>query len=256
MLLVPLVPLAALPAQAAAMAGSSDVVVSTTPQVRRPAEAWSFISGAWNRLNAAKPNPEAAAPTAAPAPASPAATLLMPSRHVENTAVPSISLASTAPAPTAQSPSHQPRSSEPLPLNAMPMTGARPAPPVDQAAQALWSDYVERCMAIKGVAHCCIFDVERQRPLAHDGTQRMADRLAAKGSMLISAMIDSNDVLAFEPAQPDAVITLAEHFLLIRPLPGRPGVALHLVLDRDHGNVGVTRAQLHLIEQSLLSRAD
>ena len=31
--------------------GHSGVMVRTTPQVGRPADAWAFISGAWNRLN-------------------------------------------------------------------------------------------------------------------------------------------------------------------------------------------------------------
>ena len=55
MLMVPLAPAATLPARAAALAGNSGVVVRTTPQVGRPADAWSFISGAWNRLNSARP---------------------------------------------------------------------------------------------------------------------------------------------------------------------------------------------------------
>jgi hypothetical protein len=116
---------------------------------------------------------------------------------------------------------------------------------------------VQRCAAIDGVRECCVFDLHLQRPLAHSGAQRMADRLAAKGTMLHALMCDSADVLGLGPAHPDATITLDKHHLLLRPMPGHAQVLLHMVLDRDHGNLGQTRAQLHQIDRALLgSSAD
>jgi hypothetical protein len=76
--------------------------------------------------------------------------------------------------------------------------------------------------------------------------------MAAKGAMLHAVIIDTANVLDLAPGQPDAVITLAQHMLLIRPMPGRPQVALHLVIDRHHGNVALARAQLQQIDQALL----
>jgi hypothetical protein len=139
----------------------------------------------------------------------------------------------------------------------MPSTGAGTlsAPPQSASAAALWADYVKRCADIKGVVECCVFDIDLQRSLAHSGTQRMADRLAAKGAMLHAAMSDSATVLGLDPANPDAAITLDKHYLLLRPMPGRPRVALHMVIDRSHGNIGLTRAQLHQIDQALLGGA-
>jgi hypothetical protein len=120
---------------------------------------------------------------------------------------------------------------------------------------ALWNDYVKRCAAIKGVTECCVFDIDLQRSLAHSGTQRMADRLAAKGAMLHAVMSDSANVLGLGPAHPDAAITLDKHYLLLRPMPGRARIALHMVIDRSHGNIGLARAQLHQIDQALLADA-
>jgi hypothetical protein len=111
---------------------------------------------------------------------------------------------------------------------------------------------VRRSAAIKGVTECCVFDIDQQRSLAHSGTQRMADRLASKGAMMYSVMTDTANALGFGPATPDATITLAQHVLLVRPMPGRPRVALHLVLDRHHGNIALTRTQLQQIDQALL----
>ena len=219
MLLVPLAPAASLPAQAATLPGRSGVMVSTTPQAGRPAEAWSFISGAWNRLNSAE-GPRA------PAPRPP----------VQEYAAP----------PTAAS--YAP--TQPLELNPMPGTVSQAAAP--SAGHALWNDYVRRCAAIKGVVECCVFDIDLQRSLAHSGTQRMAERLAAKGAMLHAVMTDCANVLGLGPANPDAAITLTQHYLLLRPMPGRPRIALHLLIDRHHGNIGLARAQLQQIDQALL----
>jgi hypothetical protein len=232
LLMVPLASTAALPSQASTLAGRSGVMVSTTPQVGRPAEAWSFISGAWNRLNTNAPEAQAPrAATAVPA-AKPAVQDFAPPPRV------------VAYAPT-----------QPLELSPMPSTGTQPPAPQSASTSALWNDYVKRCAAIKGVIECCVFDIDRQRSLAHSGTQRMADRLAAKGAMLHAVMSDSANVLGLGPADPDAAITLDKHYLLMRPMPGRSRVALHMVIDRGHGNIGLARAQLHQIDQALLGDA-
>jgi hypothetical protein len=127
-------------------------------------------------------------------------------------------------------------------------------PPLQAASNAaLWAEYVKRCSAIKGAIECCVFDIDLQRSLAHSGSQRMADRLAAKGAMLHAALCDSAEVLGLGPAHPDAAITLEHQYLLLRPMPGRPRVALHMVIDRSHGNIGLARAQLHRIDQALLA---
>jgi hypothetical protein len=142
---------------------------------------------------------------------------------------------------------------QPLELSPMPNTGAQAAPPQSAGNAALWNDYVRRCAAIKGMVECCVFDIDLQRSLAHSGTQRMADRLAAKGAMLHAVMSDSANVLGVGPANPDAAITLSQHYLLLRPMPGRPRVALHMMIERSHGNIGLARAQLHQIDQTLLA---
>ena len=51
LLMVPLASAPGLPAIAAELSGRNGVVVRTTPQVSRPTDAWSYISGAWNRLS-------------------------------------------------------------------------------------------------------------------------------------------------------------------------------------------------------------
>jgi len=81
LLLLPLASSAMLAHEGQSLGRGSGVQVRTTPQVTRPAEAWSFISGAWNKLrepskpmsngaHPAQPQPVASesAPTTAPMP--------------------------------------------------------------------------------------------------------------------------------------------------------------------------------------------
>ncbi|HMO48992.1 MAG TPA: hypothetical protein PKB14_23585 [Rubrivivax sp.] len=223
MLLVPLGSAAALPAQAAALAGHSGLMVRTTPQVARPAEAWSYISGAWNRLNSHAP----------PAPS-----------------VPPASQASLAAARAAM---------QPLALTPMPAVGAPPAAAAADAAPGsagneAWSKYVRRCAAINGLLACCVFDLDTQRSLAHSGAPRMADRLAAKGTMLHAMISDSAQVLGLGASEADAAITLQHHHLLLRPMPGHARIALHMVLDRQHGDIALARTQLQQIDQAVFGR--
>ena len=233
MLLVPLASTASLPSQAAAMAGHSGVMVRTTPQVTRPADAWSYISGAWNRLNSNAA--DAAVPSTPPA----AAPAQRSTRFDAEAFAPPPAAAAYA-------------ATQPLELSPMPSTGASAALPQTAASAALWGDYARRCAAIKGVTQCCVFDIDQQRAIGYSGTQRAAERLAAKGAMLNAVINDTASVLGLAPGQPDAVITLAQHLLLMRPMPGRPRVALHLVIDRHHGNIALARAQLQQIDQALL----
>jgi len=269
LLLVPLAAAPTLPTQAAAMSGDSGVVVRTTPQVSRPAEAWSFISGAWNRLNnkqAEGATPTAPTPAGVPAPTTLAAA---PQAHALGTRTatgdfppPAIAGTHVATQPVELSPDTAGSSGRTTPgegttparvgLNPMPSTVNHAAVPQGAIGSTLWADYVQRCMNIKGVTQACVFDIEQQRSLGHSGPQRMAERMAAKGAMLHAVMVDTSTVLGLGPTEPDAAITLAQHFLLIRPMPGKPGIALHLVLERNHGNIGLARAQLLQIDQALL----
>ncbi len=65
-------------------------------------------------------------------------------------------------------------------------------------------------------------------------------------------MSDSAQVLGLPASRPDATMTLDQHHVLLRTLPGHPRVALHLVLDRQQGRPELAHAQLQQIDQALL----
>lgn len=225
LLMVPLASTPGLPALAAELAGRSGVIVRTTPQVSRPSDAWSYISGAWNRLNGS---------------------------GADSTPVrPATPIVAAAPPPLSAKPLPEPPAMQYAATQPMDLPPAASSVP-QRGANALWADYVQRCSTIKGVTQCCVFDIEQQRALAYSGAQRLAERLAAKGAMLHAVMLDTAQVLGLPGGSPDAAVTLQDHYLLVRPMPGRPQIAVHLVLDRHHGNIGLARAELHKIDQALL----
>lgn len=218
LLMVPLGSGTALAAQAQALAGYSAVAVHVTPHANKPRQVWNFIGGAWNRLHNT-PGGERALPTeltlavARPQiPASEAATQPM-ELHSLPTAMP-------APAPT----------------RPMPLAGATP-----------WQAYADRCALIKGTLSCCVFDRHSMKPLAHAGGAPAAERLAQQGSVLLEAMQDSTRALGLGETQQEASVSTNAHHLLLRPVPGHPGVAVHLVLSSSAGNLTLARMQLERI---------
>ena len=68
LLLVPLAPAPTLAAQAVALAGSSGVMVRTTPQAGRAEQAWSYVTGTWSLINPRGPRQPASTPAPTPTP--------------------------------------------------------------------------------------------------------------------------------------------------------------------------------------------
>jgi len=222
MLVLPLGSASSLAAQAGQMLGGSGLHVRVTPQASRPNDAWSFISGAWNRQQM---------------PASQSAAL--------NT-----DLAHAVPKPAVPMPEAP---TEPMPLS--PASPAAPAPPpsatppwapLPTSAQR-WSDYAHRCAAIKGVVSCCVFDLRSQQALAHAGGLPAGERLAIQGGLLIDAITNAAQSLNLGSAAPEAAITVGQQHLVLRPVPGHPGVVLHLVLHASANNLTLARMQLERV---------
>ena len=229
LLLLPLASASALVTQGAELARGTGVNVRTTPQVTRPADAWGFINGAWNRLRA--DTAPARAPNA------------------------SASSSSTPPTPSARPapPAQRPAAAAP----ALPM---RPMPPVQAEASrkelplGSLERYVQHLSELAGMVSCCIFDVATGRDVMHAGASPNAADLANHGTALIGAMVTASRTLGFGHALPEAAITLGSHHLLLRAVPRHPGLALHAVLDKSHANLTLARLQV-LRMDSLLDEA-
>ena len=242
LLMVPLGSGVALAALGAQLAHQTPVEVHVTPHAAKPKHVWTFVGGAWNRLHGA-PDGKRALPTELsravpkpPVPSTEATTESMPldgiGRATARVAQPPWPATMVPMAPMAPSVA----SNAPMPMP-MPLPGA-----------ARWQTYVDRCALIKGVVSCCVFDTHTLHAMASVGGPPTADRLAQQGAALQSAMNDASRALGLGPARAEASISTNSHHLLLRPVPGHPGVALHLVLLASISNLTLARMQLERVE--------
>jgi hypothetical protein len=219
MLMVPLGSGLPLASHATQLAGRSGVAVHVTPHAGKTRQAWSYIAGAWNRLHGGAASGRAI-PTDFGAVAAPPAT------------------AARSEAPT------EVMGLRPLPGS--PASPASQAAPSPAGAPGSWQDYIDRCGQLKGVLACCAFDTLARHPLAHSGPLAMAARLAEQGAGLLKAMADATRAIGLSGTPSEGAITVGGHHLLLRPVPGHPGIAVHLVLSSS-SNLTLARMQLERI---------
>ena len=226
MLLLPLALASTLVSQGMALSRETGVSVRTTPQVARPADAWGFINGTWNRLREqAQPDgraiPALVSTTSAPAAAG----------------TPAVASAPTAATPTAR-PAAPKLAMRPMP--SVPAAGARPVAEPENMLER----YVHQLIELGGMVSCCIFEVATGREVTHAGASPGAADLATHGTELLAAIGASSRKLGLGHTLPEAAITLGSHHLLIRAVPRHPGLALHAVLDKTQANLTLARLQV------------
>jgi hypothetical protein len=223
LLLVPLGNSIGLAAPSAQLGHHTPVAVHVTPHAAKPKHVWTFVGGAWNRLHG-MPGGERALPTEL-------------SRAVPKPRVPNPE-ATTEPMPL-----DMPRRTGTL-TAATPSSGITPMPVPGASG---WDAYTQRCALIKGVQACCVFDMHSMAVMASAGESPAPERLARQGAALLASMLDASRALGLGPTQPEAHISTAHHHLLLRPVPGHPGVAMHLVLQAHGSNLTLARMQLERI---------
>ncbi len=222
MLMVPLgsgVPLAG---HASQLAGRSGVAVHVTPHAGKTRQAWAYIGGAWNRLHGGAAAGHAMQTEFGPAGAPP----------------PPVAV------PRSEAPT------EAMGLHPLPDSPAHPAHPAHPAvttpsasAGNPWQAYVDSCGLLKGAVACCAFDTLSMQALAHTGPAPQAARLAEQGAKLLKAMAEATRAVGLSAVPSDGSVTAAGHHLLVRPVPGHPGIAVHLVLA---GTANLTLAKMQL----------
>jgi len=206
-----------LAAQGAELARMTGVNVRTTPQVSRPADAWGFINGSWARLRDGTPL-DRRSPTS-----------------------PGAAARSAAPPVAATRPTADPRPMRPMP--AVTSAAARAAAP-----RGLLDRYVHQLSELPGMVSCCIFDVSSGLEVTHAGASPGAADLAMHGKALLAGMSASSRTLGLGHTLPEAAITLGSHHLLLRAVPGHPGMALHAVLDKAQANLTLARLQVQRMD--------
>ena len=111
-----------------------------------------------------------------------------------------------------------------------------------------WDDYAKRCAAVKGAISACVFDLHSQAPMAHAGGRPTAERLAEHGARLLATITETGRALGMGTAVQGASFTVGHHHSLLFPVPGHPGIVLHLVVDTSVGNATLARMHLDRID--------
>lgn len=249
LLFLPLASASTVAAQGMDMARSSGVSVRTTPQVTRPADAWSYIGSTWARMidPSLPAAPASAAPAAAAVPARPApAPAPAPAPVVRPPSPPP----ATRPAALARAVAADTEDTQPMVLSMRPMPDvAVGRTRIAERPQAGVLDlYVRRLAELTGMVSCCVFDIASSRALAHAGARPAAEELARHGAELMAGIAAGSRALGLGHAVPDAAITLGAHHLVLRAVPRHPGLAMHAVLDKSSANLTLARLQIQRLD--------
>lgn len=249
LLMLPLAGASALAGQAANLAVGTMLQVRTTPQVTRPAEAWNYLRGSWNKMRAELRDraihlPEILDPVAPPAAA--AATA-----HPTASAIAGSGSSATSLLESTTTPMRPSRS--PLPMQPMPTVAVAGA--TATTSDPALTTYIRKCGELKGMISCCVFELASQRTIGHAGGRPGPAALASQGATLMASMAEAAHALNLGEAAPDAAITLGSHHQLLRAVPARPGLALHGVLDRGLTNLTLVRLQLQRLDMLLADDA-
>ncbi len=230
MLLLPLSSGSTLVAQGMEMARGTSVNVRTTPQVTRPADAWSFIDGTWRRLREyADPDGRRVPPLAGAPAVEPVPNERAPGAEFNG------SVERRGPDRLAM-----------RPMPAVPSATLRAAAP-----KSLLDRYVQQLSELPGVVSCCIFDVASGLEVTHAGASPGAADLAMHGKALLAVMGASSRSMGLGHTLPEAAITLGSHHLLLRAVPGHTGLALHAALDKTNANLTLARLQIQRMDAIL-----
>ena len=228
MLLLPLATGSTLVAQGMEMARGTGVNVRTTPQVTRPADAWGFINGTWSRLREYAGPDGRRLPALAGAPTgNPAAVTRAESGEF-----------------TGAVERRGPDRLAMRPMPAVPSAATRAAAPKG----GLLERYVQQLSELPGMVSCCIFDVASGLEVTHAGASPGAADLAMHGKALLAGMSASSRSMGLGHTLPEAAITLGSKHLLLRAVPGHPGLALHAALDKTNANLTLARLQVQRMD--------
>ena len=235
LLMLPLAGASALAGQASHLAIGTGVQVRTTPLVTRPTEAWNYLRGTWNKLRG--PLREKTIHLAEILdPVAPSTAAVQAVGHDTG------GTAQSASTSLLESATARP----PLPMQ--PMPAVRSAPATAAPADPALATYIRKCGDLKGMISCCVFELATQRTIGHAGQRPGPAALASQGASLMATMAEAAQALNLGEAAPDAAITVGNHHQLLRAVPGRPGMALHAVLDRGLANLTLVRLQLQRLD--------
>lgn len=216
--------------------GQTRVDATTMQRVTRPSEVWAHLCQAWNALQQQRqPDVAAGALPLLGAVTSPAAgsAATPPAPAAHPVSAPSIP---ASPPPAARPPTP------------MPVVG-QPPPSADEPLE----HYLHQLAHLNGVLSACAFDMATGKPIAHAGARPSPEDLARHGSTILATLMGASRAMGLGAAVPETTATLGQHHLLLRAVPGHPGMALHVVVDKPIGTLSLVTVQLRRLDEALLA---
>lgn len=197
------------------------LLVRAAPAPGRPADAWNYIAGFWqkNHLRGRLPPLNAGSE-------------LRP-----------LTLDLDPPAPqVAPSPSRAPA------------FAPAPKPASSAALPPELATYLRLVSQMAGVQACCVFDIDQGAALAHAGSGPSAEQMAHQGAALFKAQqLARLSMSLAEPLQ-EMLLSSERHHQVLRPLPGQRTLALHCLFERSKTNQSLIRFQLQKLDTWLQSQ--
>lgn len=233
MLFLPLGPGAALHDEVGRLRSTTRIEATTMPPVSRPSEVWAHLCNAWNamqRQQHPQQPPEA-----------------LPLLGTGDTPVPA-AVRAAAPATPAAAPPPFVAPAVARPPTPMPVVGQPPP-----SADVPLDHYLHQLAQLAGVLSACAFDLATGQPVGHAGSRPGPEDLGRHGASIAGTIMSASRAMGLGAAVPDTSITLGQHHLVLRAVPGHPGLALHLVLDKPNTTLALVMLQLRRLDEALLA---
>ena len=111
---------------------------------------------------------------------------------------------------------------------------------------------LSKIMQLDGAMGACIVDSNSGMMLGSDGNGPINLEVAAAGNTeVVRAKRKTMKALGLKDTIEDILITLHGQYHLIRPLSSNDALFIYLVLDKQRGNLAMSRHQLAAIERQL-----
>lgn len=115
------------------------------------------------------------------------------------------------------------------------------------------SESLSKILKIAGAIGCALVDIESGMTLgtAGGGNELNLDVAAAGNTEVIRAKMRVAEALGLEGKIDDILITLTTQYHIISPIPSKAGLFLYVAIDRNKGNLAMSRMQITEIGKAL-----
>lgn len=110
---------------------------------------------------------------------------------------------------------------------------------------------LEEVLTIDGAMAASLVDSSSGMVLGESGSGMDMELAAAGNSEVVKAKMKTMDSLGLKGEIEDILITLDNHYHIIRPIANQKGLFLYIVLDKSKSNLALARRKVLNIEQEL-----